>query len=122
LLSRIGIFAVKINRGGECKNERDSELTFTWFSARKELQYEGTTKQVFLRIFLCASMQHTGTQQSIEHHFLRGFANLSKIEEVFSLKIGDITQCVRDTAVMLSAAKQLAAQRDRPFAALSMTL
>ncbi len=45
----------------------DAELSFTWFSARKGLQYEGTTKQVFLRLFSCASMQHTGTQQSIEH-------------------------------------------------------
>jgi hypothetical protein len=53
---------------------------------------------------------------------LRGFANLSKIEEVFSLKIGYTSHCVRDNAVMLSEAKQLAAQRDRPFAALRVTL
>ncbi len=49
------------------RNERDSELTFTWFSARKGRQYEGTTKQVFLRICLYASMQHTFTQLSIWH-------------------------------------------------------
>jgi hypothetical protein len=49
------------------RNERDSELTFTWFSARKGRQYEGTTKQVFLRICLYASMHHTFTQLSIWH-------------------------------------------------------